>query len=89
MPIFPPPPVTGRQQHPQVAILRRRLQEAQAHHDDATVLQLREALSRIEIRELNREQRAAQAAYIADQCFPANRPVGTHTAPERRRASGR
>lgn len=59
---------TTTRQHPKVAQLQERLAEARSRDDAQAQRDLLAQLVRIEIRELNAAQIAAQADYIATQC---------------------
>jgi hypothetical protein len=59
-------------QHPKVAVLQQRLEEARSRGDDSTQRDTLAQLRRIEIRELSADQLDAQAQYIAGQCEGRN-----------------
>jgi|KBSMisStaDraftv2_1062788.scaffolds.fasta_scaffold4391823_1 hypothetical protein len=57
-----------KRQHPTVALLQKRLDEARNRGDEEAASEIRAQLMRIEIRELSAKQLAAQAQHIAAQC---------------------
>lgn len=60
--------MTQPRQHPKVAQLQQRMEDARRRGDSGALHDAQAQLRRIEIRDLSPEQVSAQADYIARQC---------------------